>query len=276
LAELTDEQEFLQRSLADLEAEHDAGDIEEDDYQTLKRRYTARAAAVDRELTPPPRRAANGSSVTTAAPPAPARRSLKVPVVVAVVVGLAALAGWAVMSSAGDRTPGENITGNVPGAAAQAPLPSASSAVQDKLDQARQLMNANPPKVLDAIKAYDAVLKSDPQQPEALAYRGWLLHLAGVDPQALDSINKAVQADPSYPDAHFFRGEVLCTYSHDQAGAITEYQKFLATNPPADFQSLVAERLKDAQSGDCAAQKVDFGPPPPGSATPTTTTPTVP
>ena len=83
-------------------------------------------------------------------------------------------------------------------------------------------MNANPPKVLEAIKQYDAVLKDDPNQPEALAYRGWLLHLARVDQQALDSITKAVQADPSFPDAHFFRGELLCTFSHDQAGAVGE------------------------------------------------------
>jgi tetratricopeptide (TPR) repeat protein len=148
--------------------------------------------------------------------------------------------------------------------------------VESKLEHARQLMNANPPKVLDAIKLYEAVLKEDPNQPEALAYRGWLLHLAGVDQQALDSITKAVQVDPSFPDAHFFRGEVLCTFSHDQAGAVAEYQKFLASNPSADFQSLVSDRLKSAQSGACAEQKVDFGSPPPGSATPTTSTPTVP
>jgi hypothetical protein len=226
-------------------------------------------------MTAPPTRPAKESSVT--APPAPARRSLKVPVVVGVVVGLAVLAGWAVMSSAGDRTPGQNITGNVPGEQAQATLPSASSSdVESKLEQARQLMNANPPKVLDAIKLYDAVLKEDPNQPEALAYRGWLLHLAGVDQQALDSITKAVQVDPSFPDAHFFRGEVLCTFSHDQAGAVAEYQKFLASNPTADFQSLVSDRLKSAQSGACAQQKVDFGPPPPGAATPTTSKSTIP
>ena len=47
---LTDEEEFLQRSLADLEAEHAAGDIDESDYETLKRRYTNRYETVEREL----------------------------------------------------------------------------------------------------------------------------------------------------------------------------------------------------------------------------------
>src|SRR5207344_1564926 len=119
---------------------------------------------------------------------APPGRSFKVPVAVTVVVALAALAGWAVMSSAGDRTPGQNITGS---AAAVTPT-TAGSGVQAKLDQARDLMNQS--KVLDAIKLYDVILKDVPNQPEALAYRGWLLHLAGVDQQALDSITKAVQA----------------------------------------------------------------------------------
>src|SRR5262249_59331578 len=100
-----------------------------------------------------PARPAKISSVTTTAAPAPTRRSMKVPVIVAVVVGLAALSGWAVMSSAGDRTSGQNITGTVAGA--QATLPASSSDVQDKLNKARDLMNANPPKVLDAIKQYD-------------------------------------------------------------------------------------------------------------------------
>jgi tetratricopeptide (TPR) repeat protein len=268
VTELTDEQEFLTRSLADLEAEHDAGDIDEDDYQTLKRRYTARATAVERELSAPVAAATAG---TVRVAERPRRRPLTVPVTVAVIVAVALLAGWGVMSAAGDRTPGENITGNVAGATT---IPAATSGVQTKLDQARDLMNQS--KVLDAIKVYDSILKDNPNQPEALAYRGWLLHLAGVDQQALDSINKAVQSDPSFPDAHFFRGEVLCTFSHDQQGAVAEYQKFLDSNPGPDFAALVSDRLTKAKSGICASQKVDFGTPPPGSATPTTAAPAAP
>src|SRR3954449_7169591 len=79
---LTDEQLFLQRSLADLEAEHDAGDIDEADYETLKRRYTSRYEAVERDL-----RAKTTTGLATEA--APPRRSLKVPVAIAVIVALA-------------------------------------------------------------------------------------------------------------------------------------------------------------------------------------------
>ena len=46
LESLEEERDFLLRSLADLDAEHQAGDIDERDYRTLTDDYTARAAAV--------------------------------------------------------------------------------------------------------------------------------------------------------------------------------------------------------------------------------------
>ena len=49
-AALEDQRAFLLSSLADLDAEWDAGDIAEDDYLALKDDYTARAAAVLRAL----------------------------------------------------------------------------------------------------------------------------------------------------------------------------------------------------------------------------------
>ena len=54
--ELEEERDFLLRSLADLEAEHDAHDIDDVDYRNLKDDYTARAAAVLRALESPPDR----------------------------------------------------------------------------------------------------------------------------------------------------------------------------------------------------------------------------
>ena len=50
LAALEDERRFLLRSLTDLEREHDAGDVDDLDYQTLKDGYTVRAAAVLRQI----------------------------------------------------------------------------------------------------------------------------------------------------------------------------------------------------------------------------------
>ena len=50
LAELEEERDFLLRSLDDLEAEREAGDLEPDDYETLRDDYTRRAAAILRSI----------------------------------------------------------------------------------------------------------------------------------------------------------------------------------------------------------------------------------
>ena len=61
---------------------------------------------------------------------------------------------------------GQNITGSTPGDSA---VQANASAVEAQLTQARQLFSDS--KILDAIKTYDAVIKLDPKQPEALTYR---------------------------------------------------------------------------------------------------------
>ncbi len=47
---LTDEQDFLRRSLDDARREHEAGDLSDEDYDVLVTRDTARLAEVEAEL----------------------------------------------------------------------------------------------------------------------------------------------------------------------------------------------------------------------------------
>ncbi len=74
LAALEDERDFLLSSLRDLDAEHDAGDIDDVDYETLRDDYTVRTAevlrAIERARQPLPR---PGRRRT--APPSNGRRS---------------------------------------------------------------------------------------------------------------------------------------------------------------------------------------------------------
>lgn len=216
---------FLLTSLADLEREREAGDIDDADYVALRDDYTARAAARLR-----------GAPVETSP-----RRSWK-PVAVALgVVAAAGLAGVAVARTAGERVPGQELTGGI------------TETPNEKLARAASL--AGQGKLLDAIKAYDEVIKEDPQNAEALAYRGWLVRLAGrqggdanlID-RGLEFVDRAIAADPGYPDARFFRGVILLRDKNDPAGAIPEFEAFINGGGAPEMRDLVQKELDEAKA----------------------------
>lgn len=300
LAELHEQRDFLLRSLLDLEAEREAGDLDEADYQALRDSYTVRAAAVLRAIESStatgtaPRAGAGGSPAAgpgidgaptsatgdpdaaggpaataptadpvdgagrrqPAAPPAaPRRRWARPTLTVAAVLALAGLAGTLMARSAGERLPGEAASGSL----------TATGASSD-LQRARTLIGEG--KTLEAIKTFDKVLRDDPLQPEALAYRGWLLRLAGRaggDRSLIDSgmafIERAVAADPTYPDAHFFRGVILYQDRRDPAGAVAEFRAFLANDPPPAMVPVVEDSLRRALAD--SGQPGSSPPPPP-------------
>jgi len=243
---LEDERDFLLRSLRDLDAEREAGDLDEADYQTLRDDYTGRTARVLRALDAPGATGRGGpttgatSALDTKTAPAgrwsPVRLALVAGLVAAVIAG----AVVAVLVSSGQRGANQAISGLTPPGA------------DPRLDQARSRIAKKD--VLGAIKLYDAVLAGDPQQPEALTYRGWLLRLTSLqDPnladlgnQGLQSIEAAEKADPNYPDAHVFRGIILLQDRHDPGGAITEFRTFLSLDPANPLVPTVEEALRQA------------------------------
>ena len=236
-AELEEERQFLLDSLRDLEREFEAGDIAEDDYTVLRDDYTARAAevlraleAVDEETDDEPRRPASSQP-----------RSRKV-VVAVLLLGMLALAGGSVLLLASDREPGQPITGSVP------------ETVQGKLQLAHQFEAQG--EAVEALKLYDAVLREDPNNVEALTYRGWLLKLAGLVDPAQASLDKAVALAPSYGDAHFFRGMLLYQDRKDPVAAIPEFEAYLASNPPAETVEAVQGVLNRARADAAAATTV--------------------
>jgi tetratricopeptide (TPR) repeat protein len=227
LADLEEQRRFLLQSLKDLDREREAGDLDEDDYRTLKDDYTVRAASVLRAIE-------NGRTGLAASQRGRRRRSTKATaLIVAGVAGLALVAGGLVAAASGQRVPGQTVTGAVP------------SNTADQLNQAQQLLTAG--KAVDALKLYDQVLKQDPANAQALTFRGWILEAAGLHDEALASLGKAVAADANFPMAHFFRGMVLFQGKNDPAAAIPEFQAFLATNPPADAAKTAQDVLDQAK-----------------------------
>ena len=224
LASLEEERSFLLRSLRDLDAEHAAGDIDEDDYATLRDGYTKRAADVMREIDDGRARLADRR---------PANWGRRLLVGAAVVAG-AAGAGILVARSSGDRLEGEEVTGDAPG-----------DGVAAMLAEARVVGLSDP---LAALELYDNVLELRPDHAEALTYSGWLLLVVGqqssdetlvadVVDEARQRLADAVEADPAYADPHCYLGFIAAQLDGDVATARDEGDTCLALDPPADLRT---------------------------------------
>jgi hypothetical protein len=257
---LIEERDFLLRSLKDLEAEHEAGDLDEVDYRGLKDDYTARAADVLRAIKDhqSPRRGATApepSEDRGLADVGRSRRRWRSAAVTAGVLIFGLLAGWLVTVTSGSRLPGQTVTGNSSLNSSTTTVPPGNS-VPQLLNRAGQLVTQQ--KVTDALKLYDQILKDNPRQPEALANSGWLIAQAGlafkppngalVD-TGLTRIVAAEQAAPSYPDPHFFRGFLLLRAKNDGPGAVTELRMYLGmVDPSSPAYSAVTQLLSDAMA----------------------------
>lgn len=206
LAALEEERDFLLTSLADLEREHAAGDVDDADFEALNDAYTARAAEVLRAI-------ADRRELAAEARPA---RSLGRTIGLLALVGLLAVgAGWVVFRNAGTRAPGQGLTGDARQDSANLILQAQSATGQASAalsagdgEKALALFEA-------AIKDYDRALELSPLNAEALTYRGWVLHTIAVnsspaqaaqlDAQAFEYLTRAISADPRYSDARVFR-----------------------------------------------------------------------
>ncbi len=243
LAALEEQRRFLRRSLDDLEREHEAGDLDEDDYATLRDDYTRRLAAVDRAVE-------DGRAEFAAARPRQSRA--RTASIVAGVIVFALLCGFFVARNAGRREAGGTISGAITQTATQ------------RNSQCLSEVRTNPQ---GAIDCYTSVLKDAPQNVEALTYRGWIKFVNG-DPQGVDDLRQAVQADSNYPDVHAFLAIVLF-----RAGCVTDadselkrldalHPSPLITDQVASLRTQIQQALADpASAAPCA---------PGSSPTPTT------
>jgi tetratricopeptide (TPR) repeat protein len=221
--DLRHEQQFLLRSLRDLDNEREAGDIDDADYAALRDGYIARTAAITREL-----------KGIEAAAPAVQRGWLRRILVVVCVIAVAAGAGIWVARQSGQRLPGQSASGAI------------EQSTSGLLATARQLNFSDPGK---AIELYTQVLKLEPDNPEALTYRSWILALTaraatGNVKQlalvtAVNDLMRAQKVDDQYPDAHCFLGIVYFRFLNSASLAKPQLDTCRAMNPPKEVQSFV-------------------------------------
>jgi len=260
LASLESERDFLLRSIADLETEREAGNLDDERYRALKDDYTARAAAVLRSIE-------EGREV--APPPLPGKRKLATG---GAVVAFVAVAALALLFSTGKRHDGQTMTGNSQSATTPSSAPQADPARRAALERqvnehpddpaghlvfARYLLETG--EMTAAVKEYVATVKLDPGNAEANAYAGWVTFLAAqsenADPKtaaeltdrALLRLDAAVAAADDYPDAHFFRAMVQFRGKNNPKAAIPDLERYLALVPDGQLNAQVKQLLDQAR-----------------------------
>ncbi|HEX3841171.1 MAG TPA: cytochrome c-type biogenesis protein CcmH [Acidimicrobiales bacterium] len=259
--------QFLEQSLADAFAEHRAGDLSDSDYQALRRRDTARLAALDLAMVKhsdvavlvggpetvgadDPETAGAGSNQSALAAPATstpvpgARRSRRQRfLITGAIVSFGGALVLVVALFAASRLPGQTPTGN--------PTLSQQAQIQQSLAQAATLENQG--QSGEAAQLYQKVLTQDPQNEVATAQLGWLEYNTGVQGKSASLIadaraklDQAIKLNPTDYAARLYLGTVILDQDNNAAAAVAQYQAFLADNPPAALLQQAATILRQA------------------------------
>lgn len=271
--ELGEERTAIYRALRELDFDHEAGHLSEDDYRSLRDAYEARAATVLRALdalgapapalTRAPRAGVAPGRSWTRSPIALGTGALLLlafGVLLGVSVGrytepdlMAPAPGTTVagaptpgpIAPAGPASPGA-ATGPDAGAAAGPARPLSPEMLAGMLEAARQSLFAG--RYAEAIAAYQAVLKRDPRNVNAMSHLGYIVALGGHADAALDTFDKALAIDPNYPPAYFFRGQVLAEAKGDRAGAARAWERFLVLVPSGPEHDQVKALLAEMRA----------------------------
>ena len=275
---LEDEKAALYRALRELEFDHDAGHLSDPDFQSLRERYESRAGVLITELDlfgpvergrqvigdESPRRGERGGHVE-----APAYRWTRHPATFAAGAAVLVIFGVIIGVNAGRFTERDE-TFTPPGARIPVPGPPPSPVgpptvrlepgkpippemLAGMLQAARQSLFEG--RYSEAIAAYQAVLKRDPNNVDAMTHMGLIAaiaaqgeHGAEMVNRALDLFDRALALDPNYPPALLYRGQVLYEVRKDVPGAIKAWEKFVKVAPPGEDRERVVKMLADARA----------------------------
>jgi cytochrome c-type biogenesis protein CcmH/NrfG len=264
--QLAEDKRAALRALRELEFEHAAGHLSDADHAELRARHEAEAARILAELD------RLGPAPVTPTPdvppgvPAPGRRAgwrhpaaITAAAMALVVFGVALGVGIVRYTEpdamAGAPPPGSRPLADLSApSAANAPRgPVTPEMLQGMLQAARTSLFSR--RYNEAIAAYQAVLRRDPSNVDAMTHMGLIAAIAAqgehgpemVD-RALDLFERALAQDPDYPPALLYRGQVLYEVRKDVPGAIESWERFVAVTPPGEDRDRVAKMLADARA----------------------------
>jgi cytochrome c-type biogenesis protein CcmH/NrfG len=168
----------------------------------------------------------------------------------ALLIGIAAaLAAQSLPQAAGDRAPGEPITGTVPaGAPTTADLEARAKAAPGDVptllalaDAYRQDGRAN-----DAVATYRRVLATDPNSVPALNGLALILAQAGQPDGAMIAVDRVLTLRPKDPDGLFLKG-LLLYQKQDWKGAVDVWTVYLDVGEFHPAAPMVRALYQDAK-----------------------------
>ena len=265
--ELGEEKASAYRALKELDFDREAGSLSDDDFQALRDRYEGRAADLLSKLDalggipapPAAERATPAHRAWTRSPAAITAGAMALLVLgIALGVGIdrysapdpTAASPGSSMSMPG--MPGPILPGagpllpDAPGTGAAAGKPIPPEVMTRMLQAARESLMAG--RYPDAISAYQAVLKRDSQNVDAMTHLALIVAMGGHADAALETFDKALKLDPKYAPALLYKGQVLFEVKSDYAGAIKAWERFVSLTPPGEDRQRVAVLIEQARS----------------------------
>jgi hypothetical protein len=234
---LTDERDFLRRSLDDAQREHSAGDLSNADYTVLVNRDRRRLEEVEAELEalgpealgPEAYQVPYAMAPSTEASPRRSSRAewRRVGIIACcflIVAGAAILVTHALQGA----SPGQPLTGSIS-------VPK-QQLIEQQLQEATTFNDEN--QDLAALQLLEQVLTEDPNNPEALADAGWLQWKNGytakkvkVEQAGQKDVAKAVKLSPTFYKGHLYLGLILF-FDQKLKAAQPQFADFLIDGPP--------------------------------------------
>jgi len=274
--ELSEEKAAIYGALKELAFDHEAGHLSDEDYQDLRGRYEGRAAEILRALDAlgpaPAARHRSARPAETATGPTPARGFTRSPATLAVGAILVLLFGVVLGLNVGRFTE-PDLTTTPPGSRLPVPMadaratggpgplmpPAAGAATgagsgkalapemrAGMLRAARQSLSEG--RYQEAIAAYQAILKRDADNVDAMTHLALIVAIGGHADTALETWKRALSIDPDYAPAYLYRGEVLFEVKKDFPGAIEAWQRFVTLVPEGEDRARIQDLIRQAQA----------------------------
>ena len=260
--ELGEEKTATYRALKELDFDHESGSLSDDDFQSLRERYEGRAAVLITELDALGAAPRGGAPTPAPPPPRPWTRRPAAAVaggVAVLALGIALGAGvtrytqpdtaatapGSAMTAPALPDPGPLLPG-APGTGAASARPIPPEIMARMLEAARQSLMEG--RYQEAIAAYQAVLKRDARNVDAMTHLALIVAIGGHADTAIETFDKALAIDPKYALALLYKGQVLYEEKQDYKGAIKAWERYLTLTPASEERQRVGALIQDART----------------------------